>query len=112
MADKIFSLPNINPQQALNLKRKIDPNADLKKAAAEFESIFISQMLKQARTAKLSEGLFGSNAEDTFNAMLDQEYSQILSKRHNFGIAESLVRQLSPKHKNISQFPNTLKGHK
>ncbi len=112
MGDTSFSLPKINIQSAISLNKKIDSNADLKKAAAEFESIFISQMLKQARSAKLSDGLLGSNAEDTFNSMLDQEYSQILSKRHNFGIAESLVRQLSPKHKNILQLQTNVKDGK
>jgi Rod binding domain-containing protein len=27
--------------------------------------------------------------------MLDQEYSQILSKKNNFGIAEGLIKQFS-----------------
>ena len=50
-------------------------------------------MLKQARQSKLAEGMFNSEAQDTFNNMLDQEYSQILSKKNNFGIAEALIQQ-------------------
>jgi Rod binding domain-containing protein len=52
-------------------------------------------MLKQARQSKLAEGMFNSEAQDTFNNMLDQEYSQILSKKNNFGIAEGLIKQFS-----------------
>ena len=45
-------------------------------------------MLKQARQSKLAEGIFSSEAQDTFNNMLDLEYSEILSKKNNFGIAD------------------------
>ena len=31
-----------------------------------------------------------------FNNMLDIEYSQILSKKNNFGIAEALIQQFQP----------------
>ena len=53
-------------------------------------------MLKQARQGKLAEGLFSSEAQDTFNNMIDIEYSQILSKKNNFGIAEALIKQFQP----------------
>ena len=50
-------------------------------------------MLKQARQGKLADGIFNSEAQDTFNNMLDIEYSQILSKKNNFGIADALIKQ-------------------
>ena len=80
-------------------KGAIDINSnektDLKDVAEKFEAIFVYQMLKQARQSKLAEGMFNSEAQDTFNNMLDQEYSQILSKKNNFGIAEGLIKQFS-----------------
>ena len=57
---------------------------DLKNVAEQFEAIFVHQMLKQARQGKLADGIFNSEAQDTFNNMLDMEYSQILSKKNNF----------------------------
>jgi Rod binding domain-containing protein len=69
---------------------------DLETVADQFESIFVFQMLKQARQSKLAEGIFNSEAQDTFNNMLDIEYSQILSKKNNFGIAEALIKQFQP----------------
>ena len=66
---------------------------DLEVVANQFESIFVFQMLKQARQSKLADGIFSSEAQDTFNNMLDMEYSQILSNKNNFGIAEALIRQ-------------------
>ena len=71
-------------------------NKDLKNVAEQFESIFVHQMLKQARQSRLAKGVFSSEDEDTFNNMLDVEYSQILSKKNNFGIAEALIKQFQP----------------
>ena len=81
-------------QKSLSLKDK--NNQDLKNVAEQFESIFVHQMLKQARQSRLAEGVFSSEAQDTFNNMLDVEYSQILSKKNNFGIAEALIKQFQP----------------
>ena len=81
-------------QDFLSLKQK--NNQDLKNVAEQFESIFVHQMLKQARQSRLAEGVFSSEAQDTFNNMLDVEYSQILSKKNNFGIAEALIKQFQP----------------
>ena len=68
---------------------------ELRDVAEQFEAIFVHQMLKQARQSKLADGIFNSEAQDTFNDMLDTEYSSILSKKNNFGIAEGLIRQFS-----------------
>ena len=81
-------------QNSLSLKEK--NNQDLKNVAEQFESIFVHQMLKQARQSRLAEGVFSSEAQDTFNNMLDVEYSQILSNKNNFGIAEALIKQFQP----------------
>ena len=69
---------------------------ELKDVAEQFEAIFVHQMLKQARQSKLADGIFNSEAQDTFNNMLDIEYSKILSKKNNFGIAEALIKQFQP----------------
>ena len=76
----------------LNLLQKQKEN-DLEIVADQFESIFVFQMLKQARQSKLAEGIFSSEAQDTFNNMLDMEYSEILSRKNNFGIADALIKQ-------------------
>jgi Rod binding domain-containing protein len=84
----------INKSSTSNLSNK--KNQELKDVAEQFEAIFVHQMLKQARQGKLAEGLFSSEAQDTFNNMLDIEYSQILSKKNNFGIADALIKQFQP----------------
>ena len=71
-------------------------SGELKDVAEQFEAIFVHQMLKQARQSKLADGIFNSEAQDTFNNMLDIEYSQVLSKQNNFGIAKALIKQFQP----------------
>ena len=71
-----------------------DPNADLREAAEQFEAIFLNEFIKQARKAKLAEDIFGSEAQDTYQDMMDRELSTQLAGRVNLGIAEALVRQL------------------
>jgi flagellar protein FlgJ len=102
MGDSISKVNQINflatkvsqDQNTSSLKDK--NNQDLRNVAEQFESIFVHQMLKQARQSRLAEGVFSSEAQDTFNNMLDVEYSQILSKKNNFGIAEALIKQFQP----------------
>ena len=66
---------------------------ELKEISNQFESIFINQILKQARQNKIENGLFDSEAINTFNSMIDEQYSEILSKKTNFGISEALFNQ-------------------
>jgi len=76
-----------------NKKNKFTQDSSLKEVAQEFESLFVFQMLKNARNAKLSDGIFSNKGTETYQSLLDQEYSKAISKGQNFGIAEALVRQ-------------------
>ena len=84
-----------------NYKNNIETNKpetnnklkELKEISNQFESIFINQILKQARQNKIENGLFDSEAINTFNSMIDEQYSEILSKKTNFGISEALFNQ-------------------
>ena len=95
-ADQINFLATKVSQDQKSLSLKDKNNQDLRNVAEQFESIFVHQMLKQARQSRLAEGVFSSEAQDTFNNMLDVEYSQILSNKNNFGIAEALIKQFQP----------------
>ncbi len=75
--------------------KPLDRNADLREAAEQFEAIFLNEFIKQARKAKLAEDIFGSEAQDTYQDMMDRELSSQLAGRVNLGIAEALVRQLA-----------------
>ena len=86
---KLHSQNNIDTIK-LNSDKKLK---ELKEISNQFESIFINQILKQARKNKIEHGLFDSEALSTFNSMIDEKYSKILSKKTNFGISEALFNQ-------------------
>ena len=88
---------NYQTDTGFTLFQKNKNQANLEAIAEEFESMFINQMLKNARDSKLSESLFSSNEEDNFGAMLDQERSRSLALNLDLGIAEALVRQFDKK---------------
>ena len=81
---------NSTDMNKLNLDKNLK---ELKEISNQFESIFINQILKQARKNKIENGLFDSEAISTFNTMIDEQYSDILSKKTNFGISEALFNQ-------------------
>ena len=74
-------------------KNQFSNSLSLEKVAKDFESLYVHQMMKSARSAKLAETIFNSEAQETYQNLLDQEYSKSLANNHNFGIAEALIRQ-------------------
>ena len=90
-------MPATDPMLRASLLKKPDPNAELKEVAEQFEAIFLNQMLKQMREAKLSDGLFDNSATEKYNSMLDMEQSKHLSSSVDLGIADALIRQLGSK---------------
>lgn len=87
-----------------------DSKENLKKVAQEFESLFVSQMLKAMRSA--NEVLAKDNPMNTaatrqYQDMYDQQLAVTLSTRGNgIGLQDVLMRQLS-KDKGISHAPAT-----
>ena len=90
---------NYQTDTGFTLFQKNKNEANLEAIAEEFESMFINQMLKNARDSKLSESLFSSDEEDNFGTMLDQERSRSLALNLDLGIAEALVRQFDKSNK-------------
>ena len=87
------SLAAMSPQMVASLAQTDNRPANLKAAAEQFEALFVQQLLKQARSAKLADDILGSEAGDTYLEMLDQERAKQLSAQMNLGIAEALIYQ-------------------
>ena len=68
---------------------------ELRDAAEQFEALFMGQFMQAARKSQLSDGLFQSDAGDTYTAMLDQKYATEVAGGTNLGIADALVAQFS-----------------
>jgi murein DD-endopeptidase MepM/ murein hydrolase activator NlpD len=67
---------------------------DLKEAAQQFESYMTTVLIQEMRKT-VPEGLFTSNAMDTFAGILDQEISARISSSGQIGLAEQLLGGLS-----------------
>ena len=67
----------------------------LKEAAGEFEAIFVKQMLETMRKTLHKEDRLvdGGMGEDIFEDMLYTEYSRIMAKNSDFGIARAITNQ-------------------
>lgn len=83
------------------LRGKAQKNDDqaLRETAQQFEGLFIQMMLKSMRDASnvIKGDLVDSKAVETFEGMYDKEMSVQMAKRNTLGLADMLVRQLSPK---------------
>ncbi|HDZ47886.1 hypothetical protein LCGC14_0150850 [marine sediment metagenome] len=79
--------------QRLQHNARIDPEAGVHGAAQQFEALFIQMMMKSMREAIPSSDLMNSSATDTYQSMLDQQWSQVMASR-GIGLADALVEQL------------------
>lgn len=70
-----------------------DPDT-LRQVAAQFESLFISMMLKSMRDASLGEGIFDSEQSEMYQDFADQQLAIDLSNRGGLGLQDVIVRQL------------------
>jgi flagellar protein FlgJ len=68
---------------------------NLEAAGQRFEAIFVNMMLKSMRSAKLSEGLFESKAQDQFRDMQDAQLAQSMAEHAPVGIGKAMVEFLS-----------------
>ncbi len=93
----------------LKLKAHQDPAQALPKVAKQFESIFTNMMLKAMRSTVPNNGLGDSEQTKMFTGLLDKQLSQSLSQGHGLGLADIMVRQLSP-HSSVPHPPHGAKG--
>lgn len=83
-----------NSLNSLKTLSKTDSDVALKKAAEQFEAVFLNMVMKSMREATPEFNPFDSEQSKMFRSMLDQEMVQSLSKK-GIGLADVLVRQLS-----------------
>lgn len=68
---------------------------DLKRACAEFESLFLTYMLKEMRATVPKSGLIsGGNAEALYTSMLDAQLAKEIAHSRGLGLAAVFERQL------------------
>src|SRR6185437_9284472 len=73
--------------------RSNDPAA-LRQVAKQYESLFARMMIKSMRDAVGKDPLFGSDQEQSYQEMYDDQLSMEITKGKGLGLADILVRQM------------------
>lgn len=73
--------------------RNNDPEA-LRQVAKQYEALFARIMLKSMRDAIGKDPIFGSDEEQTYQGMADDQLSIELARGQGLGLADMLVRQM------------------
>jgi len=92
-----LATPTLPPvENRIPAQGKKDDPAQVKKVAREFEAMFVGMMLKSMRETVGQDKLTGGGrAEETFRAMLDQEYASEATKNGGIGLAKLLEKELA-----------------
>lgn len=81
----------------LKTQARQDSPAALKEVAKQFEAIFLNNVLKGMRDAKLADGIMDNDQSKFYNEMYDQQLAVHLSGKPGVGLADLIVKQLSPR---------------
>jgi peptidoglycan hydrolase FlgJ len=85
-------------QQSLKsgkLSQSVENAPKLKEACAEFESLFISYLLKEMRATIPKNGLIsGGRAEEIYTSMLDTEISKEMASQRGIGFSSLFLDRL------------------
>ena len=97
MVDEVRAFVSYSAKAEPSALERIDRKASLEEVAQQFEAIFVNELMKSSRAAKLSDDILSNSGTQRFLEMMDQEFSQMISKRNSLGIAEAHVQQFERK---------------
>src|SRR5690606_36985854 len=80
---------------ALRRGARADDPAALREAARQFESLFAKILLSSMRAASFGDSLLGSDQQDFYQGMFDDQLAVELTRGRGLGLAELLVEQLA-----------------
>ena len=106
---------DFNGLNALKAQARTDKESALREVARQFESLFLSEMLKSMRKAGdvFSEGNYlKSNQSELYRDMFDSQMSLTMAGGQGIGLAEALVRQLGKQVPGMGTDGDKLAGHK
>lgn len=100
---------------ALKTQARTDKESALREVARQFESLFLAEMLKSMRKAGdvMAEGNYlNTNESKAYRDMFDNQISLSMSGNQGTGLADALVRQLSPQVPGLRSDGSPLAGQK
>lgn len=80
--------------EQLKLDASRDPKSAVRKAATQFEAMFMQMILKSMRDATPQGGLMGDSSQQMYTGMLDSQLAQKMAGK-GVGLADMLTKQLS-----------------
>ena len=72
-----------------------DPSENLDEVSRRFEGLFLDILIKAMRKSVIKSDLLGSEVQNTYQQMFDQEISRELSGSGGIGLAQVIRDQLS-----------------
>ena len=90
---------DLNGFAALKNEARKNSPAAVKEAAKQFEAIFLNSVMKGMRDAKLADGISDNDQSKFYKEMYDQQLAVHLSGKPGVGLADLIVKQLSPEDK-------------
>ena len=90
-----LAAPIVGSPSAPTDTSRLGTSANLDEAAAKFEAIFITTMLRSARSAKLGDGLMDSDAVNQFRDMQDVNVAETMARHMPLGIGKALKEFLT-----------------
>lgn len=86
----------LSPERGMTAASDATQREQLTAAAKQFEAIFVRQMLAAARKTSFDkDGVFSSEALQTFRQMQDDRFAEIASQTGALGLATQIEAQLA-----------------
>ncbi len=94
-----------------NIKHSSEQEGALETVAGQFEAMFLQMVLRQMRSSSDvladEDSPFASQQQGVFRDMYDGQLAIEMAKKQNSGIADMLVKQLSPSHADVQFEPKS-----
>ena len=90
------NVPNLGPSTDTLARTKLDPKK-IDGVATQFESLFMSEMLKQMRQTldTGTDGMFAGDTSDVYGGLFDMYLGQHIAQQGGLGIGKMLKQQLA-----------------
>lgn len=80
--------------ESLRQSSETDPQGSVRKAASQFEALFMQQLLKSMRAAMPKSGMFDGPGSDIYTGMLDSQLTQAMASTPG-GLADIIAKQMA-----------------
>ena len=86
---------NTNPVASITQPKKGASMDEIKKAAKDFEAVFVSEMMKPAfETVEVDKNFGGGQSEEMYKSLLVNEYGKKVAERGGIGLAPHIEKEM------------------